>query len=306
MRKHALAAAMMLAALASGGCRMPLIGGLASDDGPGVGCDTCARTEAQPMHDAWPYPYAPDAAASSSASATGGQRSASQPIQSDPTRITPLTTWNRGAGANTATNTVNDTRSQSGAPSVNQSLIADAVAGASSQAESAGACGSGGGYISPAVVQIERTLDELREQLRLAATPEERAPIREEIRHYLDRLVTASADTRKTVEITYHMEGQRVIQVVANGSKSGDPSGSAIDPEAATAIANAMSGAAQLNQGAPSVAPLDLPPPEPPVASMSAPLRVEPAAGVTFLGDDGRPIADYRPVGDRLQMGGGS
>lgn len=295
-----LFAALLLAGCATGRALNPFV----SDDGPGVGCDTCATTEARPMSDAWPYAVDPNTA-SAAAAASGGQRASNQPVQSDPTAITPFTTWNRGAGANTATNHHTNVRSQSGAPSVNQSLLADALASSDAQANDGGVCGGGGsGYLSPAVVQIERTLDELREQLRQAVTPEDRAPIREEIRHYMDRLVAASADTRRTVQVTYNMQGQRVIQVVANGSKAGDPNGPAIDPDAAAAVANAFSKAAEANQGAPDV----LIAPDDPVGTLApaAPTTVSPLA-MTFVGSDGEPIADFRPVAPaRLSPGGGS
>lgn len=222
-----------------------------ASDGPGTGgCDVCDATR----------PFA-DSPAATVAAAEGGQRASNQPTQMDPARINPYTVVGRGSGATSSTTANRELRSQAGAPSVNQGLILPVDADAAS-----------GGGISPVVASLQALLDSENERLDLEADPEERRKIRESIAGLVTAMAQAQSTAQGVTHNTYNLQGARVVQSVANGSKSGDSPGGAIDPEGAAAVGAALGpvGAAAMEAESPPESPLPEPSPSslPPVGGI--------------------------------------
>jgi hypothetical protein len=215
--------------------------------GPGAACDPCATEEVNSGADAT-APFAQAAAAS----AKGGQEASNQPVQSDPGARGVFTPISRGAGSQTATNNTEETRSQAGAPSVNQGLVLPTAADART-----------GGGVSPVVASLQLYMDDLRAQLKLAmldptAPPDKAQKIIEAINAAISQMAQAQASSQAQVSNVYHLEGARIVQSVANGSNSGDGQ-TAIDPKAAEAIAVPTAAAVKATM-APSGDPSGVPP----------------------------------------------
>lgn len=217
-----LAAALVLAAPALTACSssMGRLGPAGATAGPGTSCAS-ADAEVAP-----PVPGASSAAAA--AAARSGQDASSQPVQTDPARIAPVTTWNRGSGANVNAGTSAENRSQAGAPAVNQGLVfpANAMANANSP-QRAG------------VDALQEALRKLLEQYGKAENPTDRAQLWAAVDATMQRLEVATAGMAATGGTTYNLQGARIVQVVANGSKSGDAPGDSLDPQNAKSIGEA-------------------------------------------------------------------
>ncbi len=203
--------------------------------GPGAACDECATAEAG-VADVAPFGQAAAAAAS------GGQRASNQPMQMDPARINPHTAINRGAGPLTTNTNQRDARSQAGAPSVNQGLVLPTSAEANT-----------GAGVPPAVQELQEYSRDLRAQLALAMANgdgEARTALLAEIRGVLNMMAEVSATNRASTTNNYNFNGARIVQSVANGSKSGDAPGGAIDADGAKAVATPLAEAAKAVMGA--------------------------------------------------------
>ncbi len=201
----------------------------ACQSGPAADCDDCAVAEAQAA-----APFGQAAAAS----ASGGQKASNQPTMSDPGSPGVSTTINRGSGPNSSTQSNKDHRSQAGAPSVNQGLVLPTEASAA----------TGGSGVSPAVLELQEFVKDLRAQLAMSMAQgdaEARTALLAEIRGALAMLAEASQSNPPTTTNNYNFNGARIIQSVANGSKSGDAPGGAVDPEAAAAIGAPLAKAAE-------------------------------------------------------------
>lgn len=256
-----LPALLALACLA--GCASPFgrIGGGASSPGPGASC-----AESEELVPTIPPGSSPTVAA---ASARSGQEASSQPVQTDPARIAPVTTWNRGSGANVNAGTAMENRSQAGAPAVNQGLVfpASAMANADSPQRAA-------------VNSLQDALRQLMDAYKAATDPSVRAQLWAAVDATMQRLEVATAGMGAQGSTTYNLQGARIVQVVANGSKSGDAPGDAIDPQNAKVISEAtagmiggVAGAGQAPPPASGLAPLapDGLPAEPPAPTPEAP-----------------------------------
>lgn len=231
-----------------------------STTGPGAACDPCATKEVESGADAT-APFAQAAAAS----AKGGQEASNQPVQMDPGARGVFTPISRGAGSQTATNTTEESRSQAGAPSVNQGLVLPTAADART-----------GGGVSPVVASLQSYVDDLRAQLKMAmldptAPPDKANRIIEALNVAISQMAQAQSSAQAQVHNTYHLEGARIVQSVANGSNSGDGT-TAIDPKAAAAVAGPTSEAVRATMAAPEPAPMPAPAapearPEPPAGA---------------------------------------
>lgn len=171
-------------------------------------------------------PETPDASSAAAAGARGGQEASNQPVQSDPGARGVHTTWNRGAGPVTANPVTTESRSQAGAPSVNQGLILPTSAFASA-AE------------SPAVKALLERAAVLRASLSDAIKRNDSlaiATLLGALDKIDERLITATAAAGGSTTNVYDLRGARVSQIVANGSKSGDGPGGAIAPDTAAAV----------------------------------------------------------------------
>lgn len=187
--------------------------------GPATDCATAANE----------VPEAPEASSAAAAGARGGQEASNQPVQSDPGARGVNTTWNRGSGPNTNSPTTTETRSQAGAPSVNQGLILPTSAFANA-AE------------SPAVKALLARGETLRAALGDAIKRNDSlaiASITTALDRLDDRLVAATAAAGGSTTNVYDLRGARVSQIVANGSKSGDGPGGSISPDTAAAVGSA-------------------------------------------------------------------
>lgn len=208
---------LIFAALAFAGC---------STTGPGAACDPCATEEVSPSAEAT-GPLGQAAAAS----ARGGQEASNQPVQSDPGARGVFTPISRGAGSQTATNTTNESRSQAGAPSVNQGVVLPTAADART-----------GGGVSPVVATLQGVVDDLRTQLKLAIM-ENNADKEARLTAALDRAISQMAQAQASAQAqtvnNYHLENSVITQTVANGSASGDGQ-NAIDPANAKSLAEGM------------------------------------------------------------------
>jgi len=185
---------------------------------PGPSTDACGAPNE--------VPDTPEAAAAAAAGARGGQEASNQPVQSDPGARGVNTVWNRGSGPNTNSPTTTESRSQAGAPSVNQGLILPTSAFASA-AE------------SPAVKALLARGETLRAALADAIKRNDAmaiASITTALDRLDDRLVAATAAAGSPTTNVYDLRGARVSQIVANGSKSGDAPGGAIAPDTASAV----------------------------------------------------------------------
>lgn len=202
-------------------CALALLApGCSSRPGPGATCDTCSTAEASPVASG------EDAkAVAAAAAADGGQHAGSQPVMMDPARLAPQTVWNRGSGPNTNSPTSTETRSQAGAPAVNQGLILPNAATASASIGD-----------NPAVKAILARLEDLRAAWK-TAVERGQADLAKTISEQLDateaRLLAASSAASGGASTTniYDLRGSRVSQIVANGSKSGDGPGGAISAD---------------------------------------------------------------------------
>lgn len=207
---------LILAALAA--LILPACAGPRWANQPGPATD-CATAENE-------VPEAPAAETAAVAGARGGQEASNQPVQSDPGARGVNTTWNRGSGPNTNSPTTTETRSQAGAPSVNQGLILPTSAFASA-AE------------SPAVKALLARGETLRAALSDAIKRNDAmaiSTITTALDRLDDRLVAATAAAGGSTTNVYDLRGARVSQIVANGSKSGDGPGGAIPPDTAAAV----------------------------------------------------------------------
>jgi hypothetical protein len=172
-------------------------------------------------------------AQAAAAGAKGGQEASNQPVQSDPGARGVFTPISRGAGAQTASNTTSESRSQAGAPSVNQGLVLPTAASAQT-----------GGGVSPVVASLQAYMDDLRASLKLAlldpSTPPSRvSEIMAQINTVAGQMAQAQASAQATTHNTYNLQGAVVTQTVANGSASGDGQ-NAIDPANAKAVAEGL------------------------------------------------------------------
>ena len=204
---------VQLAACAAGGFHGPR-----ALNQPGPATDACSAPGE--------VPEAPEASSAAAAGARGGQEASNQPVQSDPGARGVNTVWNRGAGPNTNSPTTNETRSQAGAPSVNQGLILPTSAFANA-AE------------SPAVKALLARAETLRTALADAIRRNDAATISvlmSGLAAIDDKLVAATAAAGGSTTNVYDLRGARVSQIVANGSKSGDGPGGAIAPDTAAAV----------------------------------------------------------------------
>ena len=226
--------------------------------GPGNNCTPC---EAIPAATATAAPFGEATAAA----AKGGQEASNQPQQQDPARINPNTMASSGSGAATWTKQDSETRSQAGAPSVNQGLLlptsADARAG-------------GGGGVSPLLASLQRQQDVLLSLLEKEYGNPMADPVRRvELQKSLDSLnalmaqAQASSNGLTTINNTYNLQNSRNVQTVANGSNSGDGQ-TAIDPAVAREIAGptAETAKAALNGPATPESPESPEPVAPPVS----------------------------------------
>ena len=208
-----LTVALLLPACAAGGLHGPKWA-----NQPGPGTDACSVPDE--------VPETPSAETAAAAGARGGQEASNQPVQSDPGARGVVTTWNRGSGPNISTPTTTETRSQAGAPSVNQGLILPTSAFANA-AE------------SPAVKALLARGETLRAALGDAIKRNDSlaiASITTALDRLDDRLVAATAAAGGSTTNVYDLRGARVSQIVANGSKSGDGPGGAIAPDTAAAV----------------------------------------------------------------------
>lgn len=197
-------------------------GAPASGPGGTGECDSCAQAEvSQPA-------LAPGGVAQAAA-ADGGQTASNQPTQRDPGARGIHTAINRGSGANTDSSVTSEVRSQAGAPSVNQGLILPTTATASASIAD-----------NPGVKAILSRLADLRAAWKDAlarGNVELAGQLSTQIDTAEARLIAASAGASQgTVYNVYDLRGSRNSQIVANGSKSGDGKGGAVDPEGADAI----------------------------------------------------------------------
>lgn len=198
----------------------PLLAGCASgfgstQKGPATSCSTCEQTSAA----------VPEASSAAAAAATGGQSASNQPMQGDHVPLKPITVVSSGAGAATVNPTQSDTRSQAGAPSVNQGLVIPNSADARA-----------GGGVSPVVASLSALVDDLREQLRQTQDPSRVASLLTAISDAHAMMAQAQASSNAQTVNNYHFDGARVVQSVANGSNSGSgeasPATPAFRPEA--------------------------------------------------------------------------
>lgn len=197
-----------------------------STTGPGAACDPCAEKEVAAGSDAT-GPFAQAAAAS----AKGGQEASNQPVQSDPGARGVFTPISRGSGSQSATNTTTESRSQAGAPSVNQGLVLPTEASART-----------GGGVSPVVASLQAVVDDLRGQLKLAimeGNADKEARLLAALDRSIAQMAQAQASAQGQTTNTYHLEGAVITQTVANGSASGDGQ-NAIDPSNAKAVADGL------------------------------------------------------------------
>lgn len=204
---------VQLAACAAGGFHGPK-----ALNQPGPATDACSAPGE--------VPEAPEASSAAAAGARGGQEASNQPVQSDPGARGTHVTWNRGAGPVTANPVTTESRSQAGAPSVNQGLILPTSAFASA-AE------------SPAVKALLERAAVLRASLSDAIKRNDSlaiATLLGALDKIDERLITATAAAGGSTTNVYNLQGARVSQIVANGSKSGDGPGGAIAPDTAAAV----------------------------------------------------------------------
>lgn len=238
-----LIAVLAMAAAALGGCA-------SQKSGPGVECDQCALSETSPSA------LAPGGVAQV-ASAEGGQRASNQPTQMDPGARGVHTVLSRGTGANTDSSTTTETRSQAGAPSVNQGLILPTAAE------------NGGG--SGASNEAAKTVAAIREMLRLEYATKGPGPGTEALFKQLAdaQLALAAAEQGARPQITYNLQNAVSTQTVANGSKSGGGDNQdAVQVPKSTSLTRTIKapGAAAVEQPEPAA-----PAPAPPAPPVPAP-----------------------------------
>lgn len=256
-----LALAAALAAFVLPACTGALPSRYLGQNGPGSAAD-CAPGEV-------PQSPADPAAPRVTAGADGGQKASSQPIQQDPGVRGVNTTWNRGSGPNTNSPTTTESRSQAGAPAVNQGLVIPTAASASANAAD-----------NPAVQAISARLSALRDAYATALSRGQ-TDVAREIALQMDaaeaRLIAASvASGGGSVVNNYNFQNSRNSQIVANGSKSGDGPAGAIDAGTAAAVGKAADSAVRSTMNAPAE-PLPPPTPATPAGSPDA-APVPPAA----------------------------
>lgn len=197
-----------------------------ASSGPGVACSPCEQTGAVAQAN---EPGAQAAAAA----ARGGQEASNNPQQGDHVPLKPLTVVSSGSGAATVNPTQTDTRSQAGAPSVNQGLVLPASADART-----------GGGVSPVVASLQAYIDDLRASLKMAmldptAPPDKANRIMDAINAAVGQMAQAQASAQASTHNTFNLQGAVVTQTVANGSASGDGQ-QAIDPANAKALAEGL------------------------------------------------------------------
>lgn len=231
-----LVVVLAMAAAALGGCA-------SQKAGPGVECDECAQAEVNPSA------LVPGGIAQAAA-AEGGQRASNQPTQMDPGARGVHTVLSRGTGANTDSSTTTETRSQAGAPSVNQGLILPTSA--SNEA------GGGPGLATQRAASIVSTLEGALAAALHPIPPEPYdsarvASILAALSDAQKALSAASSSDRPNVTNVYNLQGAVSNQVVANGSKSGGGDGDSISlPKTPTARAARAPGAPTVEQPEPA------------------------------------------------------
>lgn len=238
MRRLAFALAL-LAVFALTGCASHLLGqqGTASDDH--TACNEVP-----------PSPVTP--ATTEAAQARGGQEASNQPVQSDPGARGIQTTWARGGPATNSSSTT-ESRSQAGAPSVNQGLILPTEA-------------SVGGGGSPAVVQAAENVKMYRLQMQVAlADPNTPAAKIDAISKMLSdaQVALATAESGSRPVVNFNLQNSTNTQTVANGSRSGG--------DGADSVGTAAARAARAPGGGTAVSPEPPPAPAPAPAPTSAP-----------------------------------
>ena len=192
----------------------------ACQSGPASDCDDCATGE---VSAAAPFGQA------AAAGARGGQDASQQPYNRDTARINPLTTVGRGAGPTTSTADMNEVRELASGGATNISFVPSVTASAS----------NGGGSVSPAVLELRETIQDMRERARQAQAmgdKEETARLDTLIKDALANLMVASADSAKNVTINYNWQNSRNQMTGFSTSKTGrQPE----NPETAKALAGA-------------------------------------------------------------------
>ena len=242
----ALAVAFPLAACSTAPSRF------LGQNGPSSAAD-CAPGEV-------PASPAEPGAPTATAAVDGGQKASAQPEQKDYGVRGVNTVWNRGSGPNTNSPTTTETRSQAGAPAVNQGLVIPAAALASANAAD-----------SPAVQAILARLSALRDA-HAQALARGQVDLARELASQMDaaesRLIAASGAASGSLTVNYNFQGSRNSQIVANGSKSGDGPAGAIAPDTAAAVGKAADAAVKSVMTAPDAVP-----------TPAAPAPVEPGMG---------------------------
>ena len=228
----ALAVALLSAALV----------GCAGTKGPGADCDDCAGTEANAV--------GPGAQAAA-ASASGGQRSNQAPFSGEAgARIDPQTTVGRGSGATTSSSNDMEHRATASGGAQNIALLNPATAQAS----------TGGGGISAAVQEAQKTVASWRSALMLAMTdtPVDMAKldfIKSSLLHAqadLNAATAAESTNRPNVTNNYTLGGGNTLVGYSRAGNGED----ADSPEAMAALRDASARVLPSKDSKPSSAPV--------------------------------------------------
>lgn len=186
---------------------------LGCSSGPGAECDPCATAEAKPVG---------DGAQAAAASAAGGQRASQAPFSGEAgARMDPMTTVGRGAGDTTASSADMERRSTASGGAQNIALLNPATASAS----------TGGGGISAAVQEAQKTVASWRSALMLAMTetPVDMAKldfIKASLLHAqsdLNAATAAESSNRPSVTHNYHMDGDNTLVGYSRAGNGEEP-----------------------------------------------------------------------------------
>ena len=163
-----------------------------------------------------------------------GQKASNQPVQTDPAKWTPFTTWGGGAGAVEASNTVVEERSQAGAPSSNMLLIQPATQEQSQYA--------GGGGTHPQLRSLDMQLKAANMRLSAAASRGDTTTAEKEyalIEQLNEAYAKATISTAKNVTVNYNFqESYNTLGMSSSSTASGDP-GKASTSEEGTSVSAA-------------------------------------------------------------------
>lgn len=195
-----------------------------------------------------------------------GQRASNQPVQTDPAKWSPGTTWGGGAGAVSAQNNWWEDRNLAGAPSSNQALV---IHGTQDQEQQAG--GSETPQIQSVREQIKNA--EGRLMLLLSQGNAEQADKERELLLTLNQqLATAQSSNTKTVNITYDLrDSVPTLGLSSASTAAGEPGKASTSGEGETnATAEELAGRAG------AVPPSTFPPAAPEGDSPRSPAPVEP------------------------------